>query len=372
MSQFIAAGLPSGAEPGSGSWTLLILFFSLSIVVSFACSVFEAVLLSLTRPYVATLKKSNPEAGNRLEKLKENVDAPLTSILTLNTVAHTIGAIGVGAQVAGLTANSPHAWWFNFGASALMTTAVLILSEVIPKTLGARNWRALGPTVGLILEWLSWMLFPVVWLIRFVNRGEHHAEDFSREELKVMAELGRKQGKLQEDESRILNNLLHLRDNTVRDVMTPRVVVFALQEDLTVKEFVDEHSGSPFSRTPIFQQDRDKVSGFVLKDDVLLAAARDQHETKLADLVRELPSIPALTSLTNAFEQLVANRDHIAIVLDEFGGMEGIVTMEDVVETLLGLEIVDEADTKEDMQEFARSLWKRRAEKMGMELPEQD
>lgn len=365
----IIAGVEVG-EVAQGSWTLLILFFAISIIVSFACSVFEAVLLSLTQPYIATKKRDQPEVGARLEKLKNEVDAPLTSILTLNTIAHTIGAIGVGNQVAGLTQKSEWAEWYAVGTAILMTLAVLILSEIIPKTFGARKWRTLAPTVGRMLEKLTWAMTPFVWVIQKFSGGGHHVAEFSRDELKVMAELGRSQGELGENESRILQNLLHLRDNRIHDVMTPRVVVFALQQDLTVKQFVSEYADTPFSRIPIYSNNRDEIGGFVLKDDILLSAARDEHDTKLLDLVRDVPSMPASRSLVKAFEELVADRNHIAVVHDEFGGLAGIVTMEDVVETLLGLEIVDEADTKEDMQEFARRLWKRRAEKMGLDLSE--
>ena len=185
-----------------------------------------------------------------------------------------------------------------------------------------------------------------------------------------MAELGTRQGKLKEDESRILDNLLRLSEITVREVMTPRVVVFALTEDTTVEHYLERHRSSPFSRIPIYSENRDDIKGFVLKHDILLAAAQDKFDLELRDLSREIAAMPEMTKMTDAFQQLVANRDHVAVVFDEYGGMSGLVTMEDVVETLLGLEIVDEADTREDMQEFARNLWKNRASKMGLEVEE--
>ncbi|MCG8598702.1 MAG: hypothetical protein MI807_00980, partial [Verrucomicrobiales bacterium] len=195
---------------------------------------------------------------------------------------------------------------------------------------------------------------------------------FSRDELKVMAELGTRQGKLEEDESRILGNLLTLGEVSVKEVMTPRVVVFALTESTTVQQYLDRHNSSPFSRIPIYSENRDDISGFVLKHDILLAAARDQFDLELKELKREMPGMPATTKLTDAFQSLVANRHHVAAALDEYGGLSGLVTMEDVVETLLGLEIVDEADTRDDMQEFARNMWKNRAQKMGIEISEPD
>ena len=186
-----------------------------------------------------------------------------------------------------------------------------------------------------------------------------------------MAEIGKSEGKLRESELRILNNLLHLRENTVQDVMTPRVVVFSLPLDTTVREFLTRYAATPFSRIPLYGDDKDDIRGFVLKTDVLLAAAKDRHEQTLAEVMRDVISLPATTRLTDAFETLVGQRNHLAVLVDEFGLFAGLVTMEDIVETLLGLEIVDEADQKEDMQAYARRLWGRRARRMGIDLEEQ-
>ncbi len=355
------------SDSPQGSWTILVVAFCLAIGVSFFCSVWEAVLLSVSRPYIANLKKNRPKKGALLEKMKEQISRPLTAILTLNTIAHTVGAMGVGAQVKALSGGG----MWEAAAGALMTLAVLILSEIIPKNLGARHWRAWGPWVAVALGWLTRLMTPVIWFIELFSKGGHHGETFSREELEVMAELGRREGKLQEDESRILRNLLQMPDYRVRDVMTPRVVVFSQQQDTTVGDFMKEHGETPFSRIPVYAENLDDVEGFVLKNDVLLAAAKDEDEMKLKDLARPAPALPASMDLATAFEKMMANRDHVGFVLDEFGGLEGLVTVEDVVETLLGLEIVDEADTKEDMQEFARTLWKKRARRMGIELNEE-
>mgnify|MGYP003634949982 CR=1 FL=1 len=360
----VAAISSAAADPNAtGSWTLLAVYFCVAIGVSFFCSVWEAVILSITNPYVANLKKNKPKVGTLLEDLKNHISRPLTSILTLNTISHTVGAMGVASQVTALGGGK-----WDALAGALMTIAILIASEIIPKNLGARHWRAWAPWVGLCLHWLTRMMTPVVWFIEIFSKGGHGEATFSRDELKVMAELGTRQGKLKEDESRILDNLLRLSEIAVREVMTPRVVVFALSEETTVQMYLDRHDSSPFSRIPIFAENRDDIRGFVLKHDILLAAAQDKFDLQLNDLSREIPAMPQITKMTDAFQQLVANRDHIAIVLDEYGGMSGLVTMEDVVETLLGLEIVDEADTREDMQEFARNMWKTRATKMGLEV----
>ncbi len=363
---FVAAGAPPQFDPSAtGSWTLLIVYFCVAIGVSFFCSVWEAVILSVTNPYVANLKKKRPKVGTRLEDLKNRISRPLTSILTLNTISHTVGAMGVASQVSALGGGK-----WDALAGALMTIAILIASEIIPKNLGARYWRSWAPWVSLCLVWLAKGMTPVVLFIELFSKGHHSEASFSRDELKVMAELGTRQGKLKEDESRILENLLRLGEISVREVMTPRIVVFALTEDTTVQQYLDRHNTSPFSRIPIYSDNRDDIKGFVLKHDILLAAAKDQFDLELSELSREIAAMPQITKLTDAFQHLVANRHHVAIVLDEYGGLSGLVTMEDVVETLLGLEIVDEADTREDMQEFARNLWMNRATKMGLEISE--
>jgi len=359
----ISAG--AAAPDASGSWTLLVTYFCFAIGVSFFCSVWEAVILSVTNPYVANLRNKRPRAGGRLEHLKSHIGRPLTSILTLNTIAHTVGSMGVAAQVAALGGGK-----WNALAGGLMTLAILIASEIIPKNLGARYWRSWAPWVALCLQTLTKVMTPVVWFIEIFSKGQHGDVSFSREELKVMAQLGLRQGKLKEEESRILDNLLRLDEISVREVMTPRVVVFALHEDTTVQQYLDRHNSSPFSRIPLYNDNRDDIKGFALKHDILLAAAQDKYDLELKELCRDIAAIPQITKLTDAFQHLVANRHHVAIALDEFGGLSGLVTMEDVVETLLGLEIVDEADTREDMQEFARNLWKTRAAKMGLEINE--
>ena len=367
MFHFTVAGIaPASVDPNvTGSWTRLIVYFCLAIGVSFFCSVWEAVILSVTNPYIANLKKKKPKSGLLLEDLKKHISRPLTGILTLNTISHTFGAMGVAAQVAALGGGL-----WDTADSILMTLALLIASEIIPKNLGARHWRAWAPWVAVCLKWLTRAMSLLIRFVELFNKGGHGEVTFSRDELKVMAELGTRQGKLKEDESRIIENLLRLSEISVREVMTPRVVVFALTENTTVQHYLERHNSSPFSRIPIYSDNRDDIKGFVLKHDILLAAAQDKFDLELRDLSREIAAMPQITKMTDAFQQLVANRDHVAVVLDEYGGMSGLVTMEDVVETLLGLEIVDEADTREDMQEFARNLWKNRASKMGLEVEE--
>ncbi|MEO0414001.1 MAG: CNNM domain-containing protein, partial [Verrucomicrobiota bacterium] len=267
---------------GGGNIYLLITFFAVSIGVSFFCSIWEAVLLSITRPFIADYKKKKPKTGAKLEFLKDQLDQPLTAILTLNTVAHTVGAMGVGREVSKLVGGG----WLETAAGVFMTLAVLIASEIIPKNLGAKNWRSWAGWVSTALYALTkfWPMRLVIMVIGLFSKGGHHKPVFNRDELEVMAEMGRDQGQLKEEESRILTNLLNLRDTKVDDVMTPRVVIFALQHDSTVQEYVNEHADSPFSRIPIFTENRDDIGGFVLKDDILLAAAQDKLDVTLLDL----------------------------------------------------------------------------------------
>lgn len=360
---FVAAASASLSSDSTASWTLLIVYFCLAIGVSFFCSVWEAVILSVTNPYIANLKKKRPKTGNRLDNLKKHISRPLSAILTLNTISHTVGAMGVASQVTALGGGK-----WDAVAGAFMTIAILIASEIIPKNLGARHWRAWAPWVAICLSWLTKLMTPIIRILEIFSKSHHKEATFSRDELKVMAEIGTRQGKLREEESRILDNLLQLRSISVHEVMTPRVVVFALPESTTIQEYIDKHDSSPFSRIPIYSENRDDIHHFVLKHDILLAAAQGNFTLTLKDLKRKLLAISEVTKLTSAFEHLVANRSHISLVLDEYGGMSGLVTMEDIVETLLGLEIIDEADTREDMQEFARNLWKARAAKMGLEI----
>lgn len=357
-----------GFSAGSGNWTMLIVYFCLAILVSFACSIFEAVLLSVSQPYIATLKKTQPLVGKKWEALKTRINGPLTSILTLNTIAHTVGSIGVGKEVAGLASNSQYSGWIEGLTAAFMTFAVLVLSEIIPKTLGARYWRKLAPIVGMLLEKLTWLMTPLVWFIGLFGGSGHDEAEFSREELKVMADIGLKKGKLKEGESRMLKNLLRMRDIEAKHVMTPRVVVFSLSEETTVGEFLTQYEECPFSRIPLFRGNPDIVTGFALRDDLLLAAAKAQTENRLSTFARPIASVLESMRLPEAFDRMAENRDQISLVVDEYGGLAGLITLEDIIETLLGLEIVDEADTNADMQEFARSQWEKRAKKMGLTI----
>ena len=343
---------------------LLILYVVLAIGVSFLCSIMEAVILSVTPGYLASIRDNRPGTARQLQRFKENIDEPLAAILSLNTIAHTGGAAGAGAQAALVFGNT---WVGLF--SALLTLAILFLSEIIPKTIGAVYWKQLAPAVTRLLSWLMVPLMPLVWLSGLASRAissRHSPVHVSRDELRALADLGAEQGVLDKEESRVVEALLRFRTMTASGVMTPRIVMFALPADDTVGEVVDRHPQLQFSRIPIFRGSIDSLVGFVLKDEILEHAAQDRPETRLEALGRELFFVPGTIRLSHLLDLFLSSREHIAVVIDEFGGTAGLVTLEDLVETLLDLEIVDEIDAVEDLRAAARSKWRERAAELGV------
>lgn len=344
---------------------LLLLYVTLAIGVSFLCSIMEAVLLSITPSYVAALERDgNATLGEQLKSYKEDIDRPLAAILSLNTVAHTVGAAGAGAQATVVFGDA-----YVGVISAVLTLMILVFSEIIPKTLGAGYWRSLAPAVVRVLRPTIVVMWPFVKLsqgLSYVLANGEEQSSFSREEFTAMAELGEEEGVFEEKESHILRNLFRFNSLRVKDVMTPRTVIFDLPETETIGDVVNEHDAFRFSRIPVYGENRDDVTGYVLKDELLLRAAQEELEVPLSELAREMLVVQPTLPLPDLLERLLDRLEHIALVVDEYGGVAGIVTMEDVVETLLGMEIVDEADSVEDMQALARQQWFRRAKKLGM------
>ncbi len=342
---------------------LLVFFFLLALGVSFVCSVFEAVLLSVRRPFIERIKQEGTRGAGAWERLRQNRSRALAAILILNTVAHTFGATGVGAKALLVFESVPVSV-----ISAILTVLILVVSEIIPKTLGANYWRQLAPWCGILLDRLVRVMYPLVWLSERITAVlEKPASDgLSREEVAAMVELGLHEGALGAQESRIMRNLIRLQPMKVGDIMTPRTVVFCVPQTMQVQEYLDQHVSMPFSRIPIKGKSLDDLTGFVLRDDILLAHAEQRSDWTLSRLGRELQDIPETAPVWAAFEQLIGGREHIRAVRDEYGGLAGVVTLEDVVETLLGMEIVDEVDQDVDMREKARRLWRRRAKVMGI------
>jgi CBS domain containing-hemolysin-like protein len=348
--------------------TLLFVYVALALGVSFVCSVMEAALLTATPGFVALSLREGRYFASHLAAMKREIDRPLVAILTLNTIANTAGAAGAGAQAAAVLGD---VWLGAFSAG--LTLAILIVSEIIPKTLGAIYWKRLIGVVVTLLRAVILVLFPLVWVLvgitKLLSRGKRQFR-ISRQELNALAELGYQQGVLEEGELEILGNLFRFSSLTAADVMTPRTVVVAFPETQTVGEALRRHDTIRFSRIPIFEGSIDNITGYVLKDRLLLEAAQDQEQLVLSALKREIHVVPLSVRLPRVFGSMVQRRDHIVLVVDEYGGTAGVLTMEDIVETLLGLEIVDEMDSVADLRAHARRQWRTRAREMGLAVRE--
>lgn len=349
--------------------SLLIVFFLIAIVVSFLCSLWEAVLLSITPSYAQIKMQEGTHIGELLQDFKENIDKPLAAILTLNTIAHTVGAIGVGNQAA-LIWNEANPLITNLVVPVVMTLGILVLSELIPKTLGANNWRVLAPFTANSLSLMIKLLYPFIWFSQGItglikkDKSEHV---LTRSDFIAMAEIGEKSGVFEVHEREMIANLLKFNTVRVKDIMTPRMVVRMAVEDMTLREFFDANEGLRFSRIPVYESgNKDHVTGFILKDEVLENLIRKKHKLSLSDIRRDITVVDEHHPIPDLFQIFLGKKEHICLVTDEFGGVEGIVTMEDVIETLLGMEIVDEMDNIEDMRILARKNWEKRARALGI------
>ena len=367
---------------------LLLFYGIISIFFSFLCSILEAVLLSVTPTFINVKKKEGKAFATELETLKNDVDRPLIAILTLNTIAHTVGAILVGVQakvaftemygtqtqtILGITFSEE----IMVGVvSSIMTILILVASEIIPKTIGATYWKGLS---NFTTKALKVLIFPlkwtgILWLLQLTTKligGKgHHGSVLSREDFHVMADMAEEEGIFQENESKIIKNLLTFKDVFAKNVMTPRSVLTAESETTTVEEFFNKNMNVRFSRIPIYTDNPDNIIGLVLKDEVFKEMALGNGSKQLTDLKRAIIIVDRNKPIPMLFEELVATRNHMALVVDEYGSVSGIVTMEDVIETLLGLEIMDESDNVSDLQRLARKSWETRAKKLGILNPE--
>ncbi|WP_298779844.1 CNNM domain-containing protein [uncultured Polaribacter sp.] len=363
--------------------TLLIIFATVSIFFSFLCSILEAVLLSITPTFI-NLKKSEGEAfATELEILKKDVDKPLIAILTINTIAHTVGAILVGVQakvayaeiygaevktIFGLQITED----FMVGiVSTIMTILILVASEIIPKTIGATYWKQLANFTS---KALKMMIFPlkwtgILWLLQLTTKligGKGHGSVLSREGFLVMADMAEKEGVFQENESKVIKNLLSFKEIKVNAVMTPRTVLEIADENQTIDAFYKEHKNLRFSRIPVFKENPDEITGYFLKDNLLEAIINGKGDETLASIKRNILITNRDLSIPDLFDKLIKEKEHIALVVDEYGSVSGIVSQEDVIETLLGLEIMDESDSVADLQQLARKSWENRAKRMGI------
>ncbi len=356
--------------------TLLIVFAVLAIFFSFLCSILEAALLSFTPTYLKLKVQEGKRFAPTLTRLKKDIDQPLIAILTVNTIAHTVGAILVGVEAEKLPYKVDVLGVNIVGiVSALMTLLILIISEIIPKTIGATHWKRLGPFTAITLKA---MIIPlkytgVLWLLTLTTKligKSAHVSTMSREEFMVITDTAEQEGVFERNESAIIKNLLFFKSVMAKDVMTPFPVVVMEDETTTLDNFHENHKNLPFSRIPVYKDKTHNITGFVLKDDILEEIVEEQGSKMLSDIRRDIFVVEAQKPIPELFEIFIKQRGHIALVVDEFGNTIGIVTMEDIIETLLGQEIMDESDAIEDMQLAARKNWERRAKRMGIQLEE--
>ncbi|MBU8893956.1 MAG: DUF21 domain-containing protein [Bacteroidales bacterium] len=344
---------------------LLFTYLIVALIFSFLCSILEAVLLSITPTYIASKVKEKKKYALRLQKYKEEIDLPLAAILSLNTFAHTMGAAGVGGQVQIIWGNE-----FVSIASIILTLLILIFSEIIPKTIGASSWKQLAPFAASSLTIIIYSpLYPIILLSKLITKHLSKNKEksvLSRSEFHAMAEISVKEGIFKEEEAKILLNLMVFNKIEVKSILTPRTVVFAEEENVSVKEFIDKNAKISFSRIPIYKGNIENITGYVLKDEIMQFIIEKKHNEKLKSLYREINVVNEQMPIMKLFYKLIEEKEHIAMVVGEYGEMVGIVTMEDIIETLLGTEIMDEFDNVEDMQELAKKIWERKANRLDM------
>ena len=342
---------------------LLVLYFLVAVLASFMCSILEASLLSVTPTFLAGKINEGKPYAKSLQQLKEKIDTPLSAILTINTFANTIGAVGVGVQAQKLWGNE-----YLSIVSGILTVTILIFSEIIPKTLGASYWKNIAPVIPYFLKGMIYSPFyPIIILAKFITKALRHDKNqdvLSRSEFHAMAEIGVKEGIFKKEESKILLNLMVFNKIEVKSILTPRTVVFASDEEITVKEFIQNNDKIRFSRIPIYEKDIENFTGFVLKDDIMQCIINNNQDKKLKDLRRDIKVVNEQMPIIRLFYKLIEEKEHIAMVVGEYGEMVGIVTMEDIIETLLGTEIMDELDNVADMQELAKKVWERKARRL--------
>ncbi|MDM3872455.1 hemolysin family protein [Porticoccus sp. W117] len=340
--------------------TLLLIYLTIAIGVSFLCSILEAVLLSVTPSYVEQVREQSPRRGKQLAHVKTHIDESLSSILILNTFAHTMGAAGVGSQA--LQVFGPE--WETLIA-ILLTLAILYFSEIIPKTLGATFWRPLSVPSAYTISWLVKIVYPLVWLSTRITHlfSKNKGAEITRDEIIALASISHKDGTLFTQENQYLSNLLSMRDVNVEDILTPRSVVHMLQESLTVTEALDNPKSRQFSRIPTYGNTTDDITGCVFRTDLFEAERNGDGDKAIKELAKNITRVSEKLPVYKMLDMCIKRKIHLALAEDEFGQTSGVVTLEDAIETLLGREIVDESDPVEDMQELAKRKFRDRLKK---------
>ncbi len=340
---------------------ILLTFAIGAIAVSFLCSVFEAALLSIVPSYIAQMEDKNPTLFKKVSHLKENIDEPLAAILSLNTIAHTVGATGVGAQVAALYGQAYVGW-----ASGIMTFLILTTSEILPKSIGAKYWKNLVPIMVPTLIGMIWSMKPFIWLSTLITRWFTSNDDCSniKEEIKALAKMGQASKIVDDIEYKVIINTLNLKQVDLRDVMTPRTVVHTVTPGTKIKDFDKFLSTTPFSRFPLVDEKKQLFKGYIHKS----SSYKAKDDDKVDKYAREMRSFLPEARLQDVLSAMIEDHNHMAMVVDQLGNWIGIITLEDIIETILGKEIVDETDTITDMQLYAKLKWNNRCKQKGIHL----
>ena len=336
---------------------LLILYFALAVGISFICSVLEAVLLSINMSYISLLEKENPKVGKLLRLQKVEISKSIASILILNTIAHTLGAAAVGAQAAALFGNDAVVI-----ISIIMTFAILFLSEIIPKTIGALYAKELAPAAAYTIRFFIWITYPIILTTLFVtnriSKGREDVHSLTKEELLESMLISEDEGVIDEKESDVIENILNLDNIKVGEILTPRSVIFAIDEMMSIKEVINTQPGIfKFSRIPVYEGTIEDVTGIVLTKKIFKQALEDDSVT-IASIKKDIFSINENIPVSKALDMFITKKEHMFLVMDNYDQTEGILTLEDCVETILGVEIVDESDTTIDMRELAKHRMK--------------
>ena len=340
--------------------SLLLLYLAIAIGVSFICSVLEAVLLSITPSYVETVVNQSPHKGKVLVTVKSRVDQSISSILILNTFAHTMGAAGVGAQAASIFG----AQWESLIA-VLLTLAILYFSEIIPKTIGALFWRQLALPAANTIYWLIKLVYPLIWVSTLITKPfkKHGQDEITREEIIALASLSHKMGSLISQENDYLVNVLKLREIKTEQILTPRSVLHSLSEDMTVSEALEHEETQQFTRIPIYHEEQDNITGLVTNRELLFADREGHTEKTIQHFAKPITRVSEQLPVQQLLDMFIKKREHLFLVEDHYGQVAGIVTLEDAIETMLGREIVDETDTVEDLQKLAKKQYRDRLRK---------
>lgn len=335
----------------------LLAFLLTALIVSYICSTLESVMMNTTLSFLTMKEEEGNKAASIMKYFKERPERPLAAILSLNTIANTVGAAGVGQQATIVFGSQ----WFGL-VSAIVTLLILIFSEIIPKTIGSTYWKQLMPICSYTIRALIYILYPIVLLIEWITHILPHSGEavVSREEVVAMANVGEEEGVIEEDENKIIRNVMRLDNIKASDVMTPRVVAATAPEKMTLKEYYDCDDYDHFSRIPVYADSPEYITGYILRDDALEDLTEDKFDITLGDIKRAIPQFSEEQSIGDIFDQMLRQKSQIGIVIDEYGCFQGILTLEDVIETVFGLELVDERDEITDMQAYARERWQQR------------